>query len=135
MPKDGPSAGVTISTALLSALSNIPVRGDVAMTGEISLQGEVLPIGGLREKSMAAYKQGYKTVLVPRKNIKEVPEFAEEVRKKIRFIPMDTLEDVFANALCKSPWVAESKKKKAEELPDVMPIKKGSVRNTEQVNV
>ena len=66
MPKDGPSAGVTLTTALISCLSGIPVRGDVAMTGEITLHGNVLPIGGLREKSMAAYREGMKTVLIPR---------------------------------------------------------------------
>ncbi len=77
MPKDGPSAGVTITTALVSALANVPVRGDVAMTGEVTLRGRVLAIGGLREKTMAAYRHGIKTVLIPKENIRFVP--AEEV--------------------------------------------------------
>lgn len=81
MPKDGPSAGVTLTTALVSCLSGIPVRGDVAMTGEITLHGNVLPIGGLREKSMAAYREGMKTVLIPKDNEPDLYEVDDEVRR------------------------------------------------------
>ena len=90
MPKDGPSAGVTLTTALVSCLSGIPVRGDVAMTGEITLHGNVLPIGGLREKSMAAYREGMKTVLIPKDNEPDLYDVDEEVKKNLTFLPCRT---------------------------------------------
>ena len=99
VPKDGPSAGVTIATALLSALSDTPVRGDVAMTGEISLRGKVLPIGGLREKTMAAYRHGIKTVIIPEENKSDLDEVENVVKENIRFVLADNLETVFENAL------------------------------------
>ena len=99
VPKDGPSAGVTISTSLLSALSGRKVRGDVAMTGEVSLTGRVLPIGGLKEKSMAAYKNKIHTVIIPEENVSDLCEVSEEVKKNVRFIPVKKLSDVFKNAL------------------------------------
>ena len=92
VPKDGPSAGVTLTTALISALSGIAVEHDLAMTGEITLHGNVLPIGGLKEKSMAAYREGISTVLIPHDNESDLYEVDEEVKKKIRFIPVETLE-------------------------------------------
>ena len=91
VPKDGPSAGVTLTTALVSCLSGIPVRGDVAMTGEITLHGNVLPIGGLREKSMAAYREGMKTVLIPKDNVPDLYEVDDEVKKNLTFLPMSDL--------------------------------------------
>ena len=94
MPKDGPSAGVTLTTALVSCLSGIPVRGDVAMTGEITLHGNVLPIGGLREKSMAAYREGMKTVLIPKDNVSDLYEVDDEVKKNLEFLPMSNLAQV-----------------------------------------
>ena len=98
-PKDGPSAGVTMTTALLSALTKRPVRGDVAMTGEVSLTGKVLPIGGLREKTMAAYKAGIKTVLIPKDNVPDLKDVIDVVKENIEFIPVSTLEEVFKVAL------------------------------------
>jgi len=106
VPKDGPSAGVTLTTALISCLSGIPVRGDVAMTGEITLHGNVLPIGGLREKSMAAYREGMKTVLIPKDNLSDLYEVDDEVKKNIEFLPMSNLSQVLAVALLKPKTVS-----------------------------
>ncbi len=99
IPKDGPSAGVTLTTALVSCLSGLPVRSDVAMTGEISLHGNVLPIGGLKEKSMAAYREGMKKVLIPRGNVSDLEEVDDEVKKSVRFVAMDDLSQVLRHAL------------------------------------
>ena len=107
VPKDGPSAGVTLTTALVSCLSGIPVRGDVAMTGEITLHGNVLPIGGLREKSMAAYREGMKTVLIPKDNEPDLYDVDEEVKKSLTFLPMQSLTQVLNAALLK-PNAAKS---------------------------
>ncbi|NLT09868.1 MAG: endopeptidase La [Ruminococcus sp.] len=101
VPKDGPSAGVTMTTALVSALSGIPVRADVAMTGEITLHGKVLPIGGLREKTMAAYKAGIKTVLIPVDNKADLEEVDDVVKEAIEFITADNLKTVLDTALIK----------------------------------
>ena len=99
VPKDGPSAGVTMTTALVSALAGIPVRADVAMTGEITLHGKVLPIGGLREKTMAAYKAGIKQVLIPVANKPDLEEVDDVVKNAIEFIPADRLDTVLGTAL------------------------------------
>ena len=101
VPKDGPSAGVTMTTALVSALSGLPVRADVAMTGEITLHGKVLPIGGLREKTMAAYKAGIKTVLIPVDNKADLEEVDDVVKEAIEFITADKLDTVLDTALIK----------------------------------
>lgn len=101
VPKDGPSAGVTMTTALISALSGIPVKREVAMTGEITLHGKVLPIGGLREKSMAAYKAGVKTVIMPYENKPDLEDVDEVVKENVRFIPARSIETVLDNALVK----------------------------------
>lgn len=98
-PKDGPSAGVTIATSLVSALSGIKVRKDVAMTGEISLRGRVLPIGGLKEKSMAAYKTGIKTVVIPYDNLSDLDEVDPVVKENVTFVPVKTVEAVWDIAL------------------------------------
>jgi len=110
VPKDGPSAGVTLTTALVSCLSGMPVRGDVAMTGEITLHGNVLPIGGLREKSMAAYREGMKTVLIPKDNEPDLYEVDDEVKKNLTFLPMQSLTQVLNAALLKPQ---DTKKAKA----------------------
>ena len=98
-PKDGPSAGITLATAILSAFTGRMVRGDVAMTGEITLRGKVLPIGGLKEKSLAAYRLGIRTVIIPEKNKKDLEEIPENIRKEMKFIPVSTADEVFENAL------------------------------------
>ncbi len=99
VPKDGPSAGVTMTCALVSALTNTPVRRDVAMTGEITLRGKVLPIGGLKEKTLAAYSAGVKTVLIPRENEKDLDEIDAKARESLNFVLCDTAQDIFKNAL------------------------------------
>jgi ATP-dependent Lon protease len=99
VPKDGPSAGVAMFTALASLFTNTPVRSDVAMTGEITLRGLVLPIGGLKEKSLAAMRAGISTVLIPKLNEKDLVEIPEEAKQKLKFIPVETVDEVLANAL------------------------------------
>ena len=98
-PKDGPSAGIAMTTAIVSALSGIPARGDIAMTGEITLRGRVLAIGGLREKSMAAYVNGIKTVIIPADNEPDVTQLSDAVRDSITFIPVSDIDTVLENAL------------------------------------
>jgi len=102
IPKDGPSAGVTMVTAMVSALGNIPVRRDIAMTGEITLRGNVLPIGGLKEKTLAAYRAGISTVLIPEDNMRDIDEIDSEARAHLQFIPCKTANDVLENALSKN---------------------------------
>lgn len=99
IPKDGPSAGVTMTTALTSLLTNIPVKSNLAMTGEVTLRGNVLPIGGLKEKSLAAYRSGITTILIPKGNVKDLDEIPEEVKAAVTFIPVSTADEVLANAL------------------------------------
>lgn len=99
VPKDGPSAGITMATALVSALTDKPVRNDVAMTGEITLRGRVLPIGGLKEKSLAAYHAGIKDIIIPVENKPDIDDIPDEIRDKINFIPADNMEIVLQNAL------------------------------------
>lgn len=101
VPKDGPSAGVTMTTALVSALTGIPVKRDVAMTGEITLRGNVLAIGGLKEKTMAAYSAGVKTVFIPADNMRDLPEIDPVARENLNFVPCKRIEDVLAGALCR----------------------------------
>ncbi len=101
VPKDGPSAGITIATAVVSSLSGIPVRNDVAMTGEITLRGRVLPIGGLKEKSMAAYRAGFRTIIIPENNVPDIDEVPDEVRNEISYIPVSDMDTVLSNALRK----------------------------------
>ena len=117
IPKDGPSAGVTLTTALISCLAGIPVRGDVAMTGEIALHGNVLPIGGLREKSMAAYQEGMKTVLIPEGNWSDLYEVDEEVKKHIQFLPMSNLHQVLKEALLPAGTAKKKTTKKSKTAP------------------
>ncbi len=105
IPKDGPSAGVTMVTAIVSSLANIPVRRDVAMTGEITLRGNVLPIGGLKEKTLAAYRSGIKTVLIPEDNLRDLDEIDTEAREHLEFIPCKSADDVLSAALVKKAVV------------------------------
>ena len=99
IPKDGPSAGVTMATAILSAARHEPVRDDVAMTGEITLTGLVLPVGGIREKALAARRLGIKTFILPALNAPDLKELPEELRKDMTFVPAATLEEVLKIAL------------------------------------
>lgn len=99
VPKDGPSAGITMATAVISSLTKRPVRRDVAMTGEITLRGRVLPIGGLKEKSMAAYRAGIRTVIIPEDNKPDIDDVPEEIRSDINFIPVSTMDSVIETAL------------------------------------
>ncbi|HPV32872.1 MAG TPA: endopeptidase La [Methylotenera sp.] len=102
-PKDGPSAGIAITTALVSILTGIPVRADVAMTGEITLRGEVLPIGGLKEKLLAAHRGGIKTVLIPLQNVKDLADIPENIKNKLDIHPVKWIDEVLALALEKLP--------------------------------
>lgn len=101
VPKDGPSAGVTLTTAIISAITNQAVYADLAMTGEVTLRGHVLPIGGLKEKSLAAHRSGIKTILFPKKNIKDLDEVPDTVKEDITFIPVSEMSDVLKHALVK----------------------------------
>ena len=94
VPKDGPSAGITMTVALLSALTGTPVKGSVAMTGEISLRGRVLPIGGLKEKTMAAYKYGMKTVIIPKANEPDLDEIDKTVKEHLSFVAVESIDEV-----------------------------------------
>ena len=99
VPKDGPSAGVTLTTALISALSNTPVHANLAMTGEVTLRGNVLPIGGLREKSLAAHRVGIQKILIPKKNVRDLDEVPQAVKDTITFVPVETMSQVLKEAL------------------------------------
>jgi len=99
IPKDGPSAGITIATTLISALTRIPVRGDVAMTGEITLRGKVLPIGGLKEKLMAAHRHGILEAIMPRENEKDLPDIPDAIRTTMKLNFVDSMDEVLRIAL------------------------------------
>lgn len=129
VPKDGPSAGVTVTTALVSALTNRPVRNDVAMTGEVTLTGKVLPIGGLREKSMAAYKAGLSTVFIPSENVSDLQKIDSAVAEKINFVSVKTVFEILNAVLlpCATTFAPEKTVKKG-----MLPIKnQPTVRETE----
>jgi ATP-dependent Lon protease len=111
-PKDGPSAGVTMATALISLISGRPVRSDLGMTGEITLRGQVLPIGGVKEKILAAHRAGLKTVILPRRNEKDVEDVPEEIRRQIKFVFVDRVDEVIAAALL--PAVDHGKRRAAK---------------------
>jgi ATP-dependent Lon protease len=102
-PKDGPSAGIGLTTALVSALTNIPARADVAMTGEITLRGEVLPIGGLKEKLLAAHRGGIQTVLIPEANVKDLTEIPENIKNHLNIHPVKWIDQVLEYALERMP--------------------------------
>ena len=99
VPKDGPSAGITMATAVLSACIKQPVRADVAMTGEITLSGRVLPVGGIKEKVLAAHRYGVKTILLPHRNMQDLEEIPENVRAEMKFIPVKHMDEVLKLAL------------------------------------
>ena len=114
MPKDGPSAGVTVCTALVSALTGATVRRDIAMTGEISIRGRVLPIGGLKEKTMAALRYGVRTVIIPKANEKDLEEIDQTVRKSLNFITAEHVDQVLEAAL---HFPKQSREVAAEQAP------------------
>ncbi len=123
VPKDGPSAGVTLTTALVSCLSGMPVRGDVAMTGEITLHGNVLPIGGLREKSMAAYREGMKLVLIPKGNEPDLYDVDDEVKKNLEFLPVTNLSQVLEAALLREKKSASRRSRSSQKTqPEKAPV-------------
>lgn len=111
VPKDGPSAGITITTAVVSALTGIPVRADIAMTGEVTLTGNVLPIGGLKEKTMAAYRNGIKTVLIPEENISDLKEIDDAVKENVDFISVSKADEVLSLALSKNVVFKDNKQR------------------------
>ncbi|MDP2619509.1 MAG: endopeptidase La [Hyphomicrobiales bacterium] len=121
-PKDGPSAGIAMGCAIVSVMTGIPVRRDVAMTGEITLRGRVLPIGGLKEKLLAALRGGIKKVLIPEENVKDLAEISEEVKNGLDITPVARMEDVLKNALVRQPEAIEWEEKSAhgEDKPPVV---------------
>lgn len=132
IPKDGPSAGIAMGTAITSALTNIAIHHNVAMTGEITLQGRVLPIGGLKEKTMAAYRAGITDVIIPKDNESDLSEIEEVVRKAIRFHPVKKIDEVLELALCKQPKPLV--KQTTEDVPPtvLVPKKKGDSNSISQ---
>ena len=120
VPKDGPSAGITITTAMLSALTGLHVKGALAMTGEVTLRGRVLPIGGLKEKTMAAMRNGIKTVIIPAENVKDLEEIDQTVRNALQFIPAEHVDTVLAQALVHSQENFDT------EIPTVHAVSKGA---------
>ena len=129
VPKDGPSAGIAITTAMVSALTGVSVRRGLAMTGEVTLRGRVLPIGGLKEKTMAAFRNGIKTVIIPADNAKDLEEIDQTVRKALQFILVERADQVLAQALNRSLEVHAPRRRgrprKNETLPDLPPAPKG----------
>lgn len=121
VPKDGPSAGVTMTTAIVSALTNIPVRGDVCMTGEVTLRGRVLAIGGLREKTMAAYRAGMKTVIIPADNEKDLEEIDQTVRAALHFVTAEKVDTVLEEALLTMPVAKADKAQQELKAETVLP--------------
>ena len=116
-PKDGPSAGVAMAVSIVSVLTGIPIRRDIAMTGEITLRGRVLPIGGLKEKLLAALRAGIKTVFIPKENEKDLAEIPDNVKNNLVLIPVSDVDEVIAKALVRAPEAIEW-----EEPPDMPPV-------------
>ena len=129
VPKDGPSAGIAITTAMVSALTGVSVRRGIAMTGEVTLRGRVLPIGGLKEKTMAAFRSGVKTVIIPADNAKDLEEIDQTVRKALQFILVERADQVLSHAMNRPVEAAAPRRRgrprKSEALPDLPPAAKG----------
>ena len=122
IPKDGPSAGITMATSLVSAVTKIPVRRDVAMTGEITLRGKVLPIGGVKEKLLAAHRFGFKTIILPKENEKDLSEIPKNIQDQFSINLVETMDDVLRVALEYPLQVAGKKEEKISEFEN--PIEK-----------
>jgi ATP-dependent Lon protease len=116
VPKDGPSAGIAITTAMVSALTGIPVCRGIAMTGEVTLRGRVLAIGGLKEKTMAAMRGGITTVFIPADNVKDLEEIDQTVRASLRFVPVEQADQVLAEALDRGQMVSADEMRRAARL-------------------
>jgi len=129
-PKDGPSAGVAMVSAIVSVMTGIPVRRDVAMTGEITLRGRVLPIGGLKEKLLAASRGGMKTVLIPEENAKDLVEISENIKKNLEIVPVSRMDEVLARALVRKPepieWDEEKSKPTETSVTTEPPLEEDS---------
>ncbi len=115
IPKDGPSAGITLATTVVSLLTELPIRSDIAMTGEVTLTGKVLPVGGIKEKSLAAMRMGIKTIIIPWKNKKDLVDIPEAYRKHVKFVPVKTLEEVLSLAIV--GWDDHLKKEDKDKVP------------------
>ncbi|MCC6404965.1 MAG: endopeptidase La, partial [Candidatus Yanofskybacteria bacterium] len=109
VPKDGPSAGIALTTALVSLFMKRPVRHDVAMTGEVTLRGKVMEIGGLKEKSLAALRAGITTIIIPADNMRDLGELPAEAKKKLKFVPVKSVDDVLVVALKKGAKLKRTK--------------------------
>src|ERR671937_3119882 len=120
-PKDGPSAGVAMVTAIVSVMTGIPARRDVAMTGEITLRGRVLPIGGLKEKLLAALRGGIKTVLIPEENAKDLVEISDTVKSGLEIIPVSRMDEVLAHALTRKPEAIAWDETQTNPVPEAEP--------------
>ena len=121
VPKDGPSAGIAMATALLSALTDRKIKAGIAMTGEITLRGRVLPIGGLKEKTMAAKRYGIHTVLIPKDNVRDLEEIDQTVRAALRFVPVETVDQVFDEIFCRA-----KETRQPEAIPAFLPVENGT---------
>ena len=136
-PKDGPSAGVTMATAIVSALANIKVREDIAMTGEITLRGRVLPVGGIKEKFLAAHRAGIYNIILPRENEKDIDDLPKEIRSQMTFTLADDMETVLETALVngklantKEKSVKDTKKEDSKEKQIKTTTKKAIAKKT-----
>jgi ATP-dependent Lon protease len=115
IPKDGPSAGITIATAMISALTGRPVDREIGMTGEITLRGRILPIGGVREKVLAAHRAGLKTVLLPEKNLKDLHDVPKSVRAELKVIPVTHMDQVIEAAVAREPVIEPPRPRKRSD--------------------